>query len=135
MPSCLFGKRCDLVDAVGGGICQFTPRPTEISTQIFDLIQRIRAALPIASEWTHLANQDLFEDDSGSARKLPAEQEAESRGPSCCTLFRQTLETGIRIDRARLCRSHYGSGRGEHRRTESLAFYAALSNRRQAGRS
>lgn len=28
---------------------------TEISTQIFDLIQRIHAELPIASEWTHLA--------------------------------------------------------------------------------
>ncbi len=29
--------------------------PTEVSTQIFDLIQRIHAALPISSEWTHLA--------------------------------------------------------------------------------
>jgi AraC-like DNA-binding protein/quercetin dioxygenase-like cupin family protein len=29
--------------------------PTEISTQIFDLMQRIHAALPVASEWTHLA--------------------------------------------------------------------------------
>jgi AraC-like DNA-binding protein/quercetin dioxygenase-like cupin family protein len=29
--------------------------PSEISTQIFDLMQRIHAALPIASEWTHLA--------------------------------------------------------------------------------
>src|SRR4029077_1185779 len=29
--------------------------PSEISTQIFDLMQRIHAALPMASEWTHLA--------------------------------------------------------------------------------